>query len=127
MAYYSDIDLTLESKRDGDIRKDEDVEAVKNSIRNISETIQGHRVMRPEFAFNGYNMLFEPITKEVGNILGNLMWESIERWEQRIRIEKLHVNTNPEEHYYEIFIYFYVINLTSETEPEIVRVVLSQL
>lgn len=127
MTYYSDIDLSLDKQRDGDIRKDIDIEAVKNSIRNIAETIQGHRVMRPEFAFNGYNMLFEPITKETGNIFGNLMWQSIERWEPRVVIERIHVETKPDDHLYQLYVYFYVIDITQQSEPEMVRVVIQQL
>ena len=125
--YYADINLDLEKQQDGDIKKDVDIEAVKNSMYNISLTIQGYRPMIPEFAYNGYNLLFEPITKENGNIIGNILWQSIEKWDNRVRIDRMHVELNPEESNYIIYIYFYIINVISETEPELLRLVMNQL
>jgi phage baseplate assembly protein W len=49
---YTDIDLELEKKRDGDIQEFTSVDAVKSSITNIVQTFRGSRRMIPEFAAN---------------------------------------------------------------------------
>jgi phage baseplate assembly protein W len=83
--------------------------------------------MLPDFAFNGYNILFEPITKESGSIIGSLIWQSIEKWDERVEINNIHVDLKPDEHQYVIYIYYHILNITSETEPDVVRIVLTQL
>jgi phage baseplate assembly protein W len=73
MTYYTDIDINLERAQDGDIKKDTDVFAIENSLKNISETMQGSRRMLPTFAFNGYSLLFENMDEETADNIGNII------------------------------------------------------
>jgi len=45
MAVYSDIDMKLRKATDGDITKDEEFDAIENSLQNILATLKGERRM----------------------------------------------------------------------------------
>jgi phage baseplate assembly protein W len=75
--FYNDIDINLTKALTGDIVKDSDVDAIKNSLTNITRTIMGSRVMLPPFAFNGNELLFEPLSEEVANEVASVIWDAI--------------------------------------------------
>jgi hypothetical protein len=89
---YSDIDMDLTKQGDGDIRRDEDVEAVFNALENIVMTIQGARRMRPDFAYGPHNFLFEAITESNAISLGNIIKSAIETYENRIVLTNVHMD-----------------------------------
>jgi phage baseplate assembly protein W len=78
MAYYSDIDLQFTKQRSGDITKDEDENAIENSIINILSTMQGSRRMLPEFAVNVNTLLFEPLDEITAYDIGENIFEAIQ-------------------------------------------------
>lgn len=127
MTYYSDIDMSLTKDRSGDIQKNIELESVKNSIINICTTIQGHRVMLPEFAENGYNILFEPVNEENANELGSIIWDSIQRWDNRVELHRIDVNADNTNDEYQFYINFRVQNLTIENETPSVFVTLRRI
>jgi phage baseplate assembly protein W len=88
-SVYSDIDMDLTLQSDGDITRDIDVEAIKNSIVNIITTIPGERRMLPTFAFGVYNLLFEPMSDEISQKIGNNILSAIQTWEDRIIIDQV--------------------------------------
>ena len=89
--YYSDVDIDLAKKTDGDITQDTNIDAVKNSLSNIIETLPGSRRMLPEFAGDIYKILFEPIDKETAYILGEKIIEAINLWDDRVEITGLNI------------------------------------
>jgi phage baseplate assembly protein W len=91
-SIYSDIDMNLNRQGDGDIRIDNDIQAVFNALENIVMTIQGSRRMRPDFAYGPHNFLFEAITEENAIGLGNLLVAAIEAYEDRIDLTNIHVD-----------------------------------
>ena len=95
-ATYSDIDLDLTKLNDGDVQRDTDINAVSNSIQNIVETMQGSRRMLPEFASQVYGLLFEPMDEVTEAYIGQGIIEILRRWDNRITIEKISVNFNPD-------------------------------
>ena len=60
-VYWSDADDSLTRQSDGDVQRDNDVDAIFNSLTNIILTVQGERRMLPTFASNVTKLLFEPI------------------------------------------------------------------
>jgi phage baseplate assembly protein W len=92
MAIYSDIDISLDKQQDGDIKIDEDVAAVFNSLTNIVMTIQGQRRMRQDFAYGPTNYLFEAITESNAISLGNIISQAITMYENRIQATNIHVS-----------------------------------
>ena len=97
---YSDIDIELTRNKAGDITRNTDVDAIMNSIKNIMETIKGSRRMLPEFADNPHRLLFEPIDEITAQRIGEVIVDSIERWDSRIRITGLDIQPVPDQNYY---------------------------
>lgn len=106
MAIYSDIDINLERQNDGDILRDTEIEAVKNSIINIINTRQGSRRMLPEFAVNIHSLLFEPMDDTTARMIGNSLFGAIETWDDRIIVENVNVHQNYPRNQYEVTVDF---------------------
>lgn len=109
MSVYSDLEIELIKQADGDVQKDEDVEAVKNSLMNIVMTRPGSRRMLPTFAQGIANILFEPMDENTARKLGSYMLDAIKTWEDRIVIENLHIHANEDWNQYECTLRFYII------------------
>lgn len=116
MVLYSDINIELEKNLSGDIKKETEEEAVKNSLINIGETVQGFRRMQPDFALNAYNLLFDPMDDTTAKELGEYMDDAIQRWDDRIVVQQIHVHKNFQKHQYDITIYYYIRNLYNDIE-----------
>jgi len=86
---WRDIDITLNRQHDGDIKADEDIDAIINSIINIFKTFQGSRRMVPSFAMPVYNLLFEQIDETTLSQLEGVFLNAIEMWEDRIVIKDI--------------------------------------
>jgi phage baseplate assembly protein W len=115
VAIYSDIDIELNKQNDGDIQKDEDVEAVFNSLRNIVMTFQGQRRMRPDFAYGPYNFLFEPINEKHAQALGTAVASAINTYEPRIDLKNVNVQYSPEQYYYNVILNFVMLGRGTDT------------
>lgn len=122
MAIYSDIDLDLTMLASGDITKDEDIEAVRNSLKNIMNTIQGSRRMMPEFAIDLHTQLFEPMDDTTAYNIGGKILDAIKTWEDRINISNLNVHSNYDQNQYEITIdYTITTSIATETITYILK------
>jgi phage baseplate assembly protein W len=106
MAIYSDIDIELEKASSGDIVKDEDIDAVKNSLTNIINTIQGSRRMLPEFAVDIHAQLFEPMDKTTAYNIGRKLVDAITEWEDRVTISNLNVHADYDKNQYKVTLDF---------------------
>ena len=83
------------SPRGKDIKIDFDTQAIRNSIINILNTTPGERFLIPEFGANLRKYLFMSVTKSVGTLIGNTILNAIEKWEPRVRVEKVQVVGRP--------------------------------
>lgn len=108
MSIYSDLDDNYDMQTDGDIKKDEDVAAIINSIMNIVQTIPGDRRMLPTFAYGGYHVLFEPMDKHTAERLGHHLIESIERWDDRVKVTQMRVTADYDKNQYDVTCSFLV-------------------
>lgn len=106
MAIYSDISMDLEKQTDGDIQKDEDVQAIFNALENIVYTMMGQRRMRPDFAYGPYYFLFEAITPDNAKTLGDILSNAIALYEGRIDVTNIHVGWSLSNNYYQVTISF---------------------
>lgn len=84
--YYSDIDMEMTRQTDGDVQRDTDIDAIKNSLQNILNTLQGQRRMIPEFATDMHKLLFQPMDEDTAYAIGNRMLDAILFWDDRIRV-----------------------------------------
>lgn len=102
MTRWKDFDISFDRQTDGDVKESLDIEAIKNSIKNIFLTKQGSRRMLPDFAYGPYNLLFEPIDETTAQKIGEIFLSEIEKWDDRIIINNLHVDAKPDQNLYKI-------------------------
>lgn len=110
MENWVDLDLNLTKKTDGDINEFVGINAVKSSLRNIFETMQGSRRMIPEFAIGIYELLFDPIDEVTAGVIAENFLYSIEKWDSRIVIENLNIDAKPDKNLYIITLSFSLKN-----------------
>lgn len=108
LTMFSDLDGEYARQTDGDIMKDADHEAIKNSIRNILTTSTGTRRMLPEFGANLDELLFEPMDNYTGTKIGHLILDQIFKWEDRIIIDNLDVTGKLDLQQYNISLYYHI-------------------
>jgi phage baseplate assembly protein W len=102
---WKDIDITFEKQQDGDLLESVENDAIKNSITNIWKTLQGSRRMLWPFASPSWGVLFEQIDEITARNIGELLLQSISKWEDRIKVENIHVTAKPDNNQY-------IVNLT---------------
>ena len=103
---YSDIEITLEKQTDGDVLRDTEIDAVKNSIKNIVETLPGSRRMLPTFAGDFWYMLFDPMDEITSREIASSLIESIRVWDDRVIIEGLDIEMDYDNSQYDCILSF---------------------
>lgn len=106
---WVDMDMQMRKKADGDIRDDKDVKAIENSLTNIWKTLPGSRRMLFPFASPSWGVLFEQIDEITARELGRMLLKAIERWEDRIIVENLHIDADPDNNQYVVQLTFRVV------------------
>jgi phage baseplate assembly protein W len=102
---------TTDSK---DIRVDNDILAVKNSVRNILTTKKGEKILAPEFGSSLEQYLFEPVSEVYARMIGQEILNDIENFEPRIRVQKIKVVPQPDENQYQILVVYSFLDITKE-------------
>lgn len=74
-----------------DIEESRDVAAIKNSINNIFNTTPGEKLLNPAFGSNLERYLFEPITRDTAESIGDSIKYSIGKFEPRVKIVKIDI------------------------------------
>ena len=87
---------TLELK--GDIN----LEAIRNSLHNLFNTIPGQRFLWPDYGLDFYQFLFWPVTETNGGIIGDRLLRVISKYEPRVTVENIHVISDPDHSAYDI-------------------------
>ena len=112
---YKDIALSFErnaATKDVIIKKD--VDAVKQSVKNLILTNHYERPFHPEIGSSVTAMLFEPMNPITANILQRTIAECIENFEPRARLVSVNAKAMLDQNAYEVTIAFYVINVPGE-------------
>ena len=74
-----------------DFKADYDVTAIKNSIRNLLTTSPGEKILNPAYGCDLRGLLFEQVTKNIGEQIGNIIYKQITTFEPRIRIDNIKI------------------------------------
>ena len=112
---YSDLDLFFAKKIVGsDVNKVTDIQAVKRSIRNLVLLNTYEKPFHPEIAGGVREMLFEPMTPIVAQIIARKVEDVIENFEPRARLVGVRAIPNLDRNEYELSIHFYVVNAPTE-------------
>ena len=112
---YSDLGLSFErnvATKDLIVKKD--VDAVKQSVRNLILTNHYERPFHPEIGSNVTALLFEPMNPITANVLQRTIAEVIENFEPRARLVSVIASSQPDRNAYEVTISFYVRNIPGE-------------
>jgi len=94
-SIQNSIGLGLNPVQSNDILVDTNIEAVKNSIRNIFTTKKGEKVLNPNFGCSLEQFLFEPVTQLGGKVIGDTIYNGITQFEPRVEVIRVNVQTNP--------------------------------
>lgn len=121
---WVDLDIQLRKQINGDLMVMTDANAIINSMRNISQTLQGQRRMLPEFAMPLYKLLFEPVDEQTAYKIGNYLIESIQAWDNRINLTDVLVEAETDANRYNVTCTFNV--KTSNTQPVSFQFILMQ-
>lgn len=88
---YSDLDNRLRLTKEGDLRVVINEEAIATAVENILLTRQGERVMRPEFGSRLERYLFEPISEQVGQLIGLEVYRALKENDNRYEVNNVEV------------------------------------
>jgi|TARA_Y100000401_G_C8278373_1_gene202071 phage baseplate assembly protein W len=112
---YKDLALSFE-KNDNtkDVIVKKDIEAVKQSVRNLILTNHYERPFHPEIGSNVTAILFEPMNPITANSLTRVIEEVIVNFEPRARLVSVDARPNLARNAYEVTISFYVRNIPGE-------------
>ena len=112
---YKDLALSFE-KNDNtkDVIVKKDIEAVKQSVRNLILTNHYERPFHPEIGSNVTAILFEPMNPITANSLTRVIEEVIVNFEPRARLVSVDARPNLSRNAYEVTISFYVRNIPGE-------------
>lgn len=96
---------SLNRKIEGsDVRVDYDESAIRNSLRNLFNTKPGQRFLFPLYGLDLNQFLFEAVTEENGQSIGEKIATSIEKYEPRVTLLKCNVVAKPDDNEYDITI-----------------------
>ena len=119
---HLDIDLNAKTpntptgtaKNKQDIKINYDEEAIYNSIRNIFNTKKGQKILTPVFGLDLEQYLFENISKENGQIIGQTIYEELALYEPRIVVNDVTVTARPDNNEYKITISITIPSLNNK-------------
>lgn len=97
-----------------DLIVDNDIVAIKNSIRNILTTKKGEKILAPEFGSSLEQYLFEPINEVYGRMIGQEILTSIENFEPRVNVTKIKVVPEPDNNQYQVLLIYSFLDITKE-------------
>jgi phage baseplate assembly protein W len=106
---WVDLDMEMNRKADGDIADMKENGAIENSLGNIWKSLPGSRRMLYPFASPSWGVLFEQIDEITARELGRLLLKAIERWEDRIEVDNLHIEADPDNNQYMVQLTYRVI------------------
>ena len=110
---YRDLFLDLDEESVGtktffakdtktDLKLSTDEAAIVNSIRNIFSTSPGERILEPTFGLNLKQWMFQPLDDFTAQEIGDTIIEGIERYEPRVLVNTVNIDTDHENSQYTI-------------------------
>lgn len=74
-----------------DLNSSINFEAIKNSLINLITTFPGQKILNPEFGMNFGDLLFLPVSKARGRVIGETISSTFIGFEPRIQIKEIEV------------------------------------
>jgi phage baseplate assembly protein W len=121
---YTDLHLDLEESKNiglglkavssSDILIDSDIEAIKNSIKNIFTTKKGQKILNPDFGWSLDQYLFTSITVANAKAIGNDILNAFSKYEPRVSVTNVLVNPSYDENLYNIAVYYNILEINKQ-------------
>jgi phage baseplate assembly protein W len=114
---YKDLNTDKKSSlqtTDKDIGSLTDIDAIRSGISNIFSYNQGERILLPDFGNSLYKYLYEPINNYTTESIGDEVVSMITKWEPRVKLHKVNVDSDPDNNEYRITIFYSVPTLASK-------------
>lgn len=87
-----------------DIKVSYDESAIRNSLKNLFNTKPGQRFLFPLYGLDLNQFLFESVTSEIGQLIGEKIVRSIEQFEPRIKLLECNILAMPDDNQYDVTI-----------------------
>lgn len=111
---FSDIDLNFTAMPvpggKGDVAKKYDVNAIKQSVKNLVMTNNYERPFHPEIGSQIQSLLFEPFSPLLQAMLEKTIVNTINNFEPRVQLLKVEVTLNPDNYTAYVSIVFTIVN-----------------
>lgn len=101
-----------------DIKASFDLAAIRNSLQNLFNTLPGQRFLFPDYGLDLYQFLFLPVTEGNGNVIGNIIYSTIAKFEPRVTVRQINVVGYPDDNQYIINIILGIPALNYEANFE---------
>lgn len=122
---YKDFDMSFKRHPvTGDIGSKSDIEAIKQSVRNLIRTSPYDRKFHPEIGARIKGILFRDVSSLSVRMLKRMVTEVIDNHEPRVRVTKVTVSTNDDMTQYKVVVVFRVVNVPN---PITVSTMLSRI
>ncbi len=79
----------------GTVALTSDEDEIEQAIGIILSTAPGQRVMRPEFGCRIHELVFAPNNASTAGLAGRYVREALGRWEPRIEVQRVDVESDP--------------------------------
>ncbi len=79
-----------------DLKADANIEAIRNSLHNLFNTMPGQRFLWPDYGLDFYQFLFWPVTESNGIIIANKILTVIDKFEPRVYVQNVKVIADPD-------------------------------
>lgn len=103
---YRDLSFSFIHPGTGDILPATDVEAIKNSVKNIVLTPLGSRPFLPEFGTRVASALFELADEQTAAFIKDEISNGIRKWESRVSNLNVQVSDDADRNSYRVTIVF---------------------
>jgi len=97
-----------------DLKVDYDLNAVKNSLRNMFITNRGEKLLNPYFGIGLASFVFDQATQSTAKIIGDAILTNINTFEPRVQVNRVNVIANEDDNSYTINIIMSVPQLKAE-------------
>lgn len=85
-----------------DIQISRDIGAIKNSLFTLFTTMPGQKILNPTYGLNLMQYLFTSVSTSQAQIIGEAIFTGISKFEPRVRVRNINVDTNFDENQYSI-------------------------
>jgi phage baseplate assembly protein W len=113
---YSDLDLSLRLLSSKDIVPLTDIDAIKNSIRNILLSNRYDRPFQPDLGAGLRDLLFEPADTFTRFAIKQNIEHALKKYEPRVNQVKVNVAYEEGEDRYNVNLTFNIISIATKTD-----------